>query len=69
MPTGGASTSPASTMASVSNGEIFWKYEYGRISDDCARISRGPSRAPDRYEVPLSYGTPSIATSTPRRSV
>ena len=27
MPTGGASTSPASTIVSVSNGEIFWKYE------------------------------------------
>ena len=25
MPTGGASTSPASTIVSVSNGEIFWK--------------------------------------------
>ena len=39
------------------------------MSDDCARISRGPSRAPERYDVPLSNGTPSIATSTPVRSV
>ena len=39
------------------------------MSEDCARISRGPSRAPERYDVPLSNGTPSIATSTPVRSV
>ena len=39
------------------------------MSDDCARISRGPSRAPGRYDVPLSNGAPRIATSTPVRSV
>ena len=36
------------------------------MSDDCERISRGPSRAPGRYEVPPSNGTPTIATSRPR---
>src|SRR5215831_7916701 len=30
---------------------------------DWARISRGPKRAPVRYEVPPSNGTPSSATS------
>ena len=38
------------------------------MSDDCARTSRGPSRAPDRYDVPLSNGMPTIATSTPAGS-
>ena len=35
------------------------------MSDDCARISRGPSRAPGRYDAPPSNGTPRIATSRP----
>src|SRR4030095_15362405 len=35
------------------------------MSDDWLRTSRGPSRAPGRYDVPPSKGTPTMATSSP----
>src|SRR5436190_22145713 len=38
---------------------------YGRRSADSARIWRGPKRAPARFDVPMSSGTPTNAASRP----
>src|SRR5207302_11001943 len=65
---GTVSTSPQSAIRSRSNGCTLRTGFHVRISEDCSRTARGPNRAPVRYDVPPSYGTPSSATSRPSTS-
>src|SRR3990167_5053586 len=51
-------TSPRSATCSASNGAAPVAMLYGRIRHDSARIWRGPKRAPGRWLVPGSSGTP-----------
>src|SRR5690606_862982 len=64
------SASPMSTIRTLSTGKYTlsssWSYaplcpNENRV--EASRIARGPKRAPERYWVPISYGTPSTATS------
>src|SRR6202140_5526510 len=42
---------------------------YGRSRPDSARIARGPKRAPARFDVPVSSGTPTKHASSPSAEV
>src|SRR5919201_965173 len=65
---GTTSTSPQSATRRRSNGWTLSTGFHVRIKEDCSRTARGPKRAPVRYDVPPSYGTPSSATSRPSTS-
>jgi hypothetical protein len=52
--TGEMSMSPKSAIRRPSNGDTRRTGFQGRIMADCTRISRGPNRAPARYDVPPS---------------
>jgi len=62
---GTTSMSPQSATRSRWKGWTLRTGFHVRISDDCSRTARGPKRAPGRYDVPPSYGTPMSATSSP----
>src|ERR1700759_312611 len=58
-------TSPMSATRSESNGAARVAMLYGRSSTDSLRIWRGPNRAPVRFDVPRSNGTPTKHASSP----
>src|SRR5215472_8290093 len=55
--------SPASATCWVPNGATRRPGCHGRSSREPCRTADGPNRAPGRYDVPLSNGTPTTATS------
>src|SRR6185437_5647970 len=58
-------TSPRSATRNESNGAARVAMLYGRSSTDSLRIWRGPKRAPVRFDVPRSNGTPTKHASKP----
>src|SRR5690348_13767331 len=55
--------SPASATCWTPNGATCRPGCQGRRSREPCRTAAGPNRAPGRYDVPLSNGTPTTATS------